>query len=350
VTNTEMAHHLRAPSGTDPGLDVTGQEHRSSKAETAAPAARAPSTTPMTAQQDESSWWSRGCLRKRMFLGRALVVLCVLIVCGGPFWSEAALPVVASVPANRPARIATRTKLLVLVIAGGSTARFKALRSMWLDTAERVAPLGVVVYLVSFGRETRVDNHTIVFRGADSLIPGVLNETIMAMDLIKRERLPGADFVHFLRTNLSSFLRFPLLLSFLSRVRDRTFLYAGYRIKNPLEPAFASGAGFLLNRASYDLLLKERRVLRFDLIDDVAVGVFMLERNIAVAPAITFCLIEEAKWGKDFRSPSCNKGHFLFRIKTGDHELDVNIWKHLSSKSEAELQKDEALPEAAESS
>jgi hypothetical protein len=285
-----------------------------------------------------------------MLFGRAVVLLCGVLVFGGWLSSEAALPVIASIAAPaKKEEISVKTQLLVLVIAGGSTPRFNALRSMWLDTAERVAPLGVVVYLVSFGSEARVDNHTIVFPGTDSLIPGVLNETIMAMDLIKREQLPGADFVHFLRTNLSSFLRFPLLLSFLSRIRDRAYLYAGYRIKNPLAPPFASGAGFLLNRASYDLLVKEQHQLRFDLIDDVAVGLFMQERNIVVAPAITFCLIEQATLAKDFRFPFCNKGHFLFRVKTEDQELDLNIWKHLVS-SEAAANRGDALPQAAKSS
>jgi hypothetical protein len=287
-----------------------------------------------------------------MFFGRALVVLGMLSVCVGWFAGEAALPVsevaapvVASVPTHSPATIsaAAGTKLLVLVIAGGSTARFGELRRMWLEAAERAVPLGVVVYLVSFGKETRVDKHSIVFRGTDSFVPGVLNETIMAMDLIKRQQLPGADFVHFLRTNLSSFLRFPLLLSFLSRMRDRPYLYAGFKLKNPDMPPFASGAGFLLNRASYDLILKKQRELWYNTVDDVAIGFFLYNEKIFVAPAFTFCVLEEASLARDFRFSHCNKAHFLYRIKTGDPELDLNIWKHLAEKEASPEQDDDSL-------
>jgi hypothetical protein len=287
-----------------------------------------------------------------MFFARALVVLCALSVCVGWAVSEAAqpvakvaVPVVASVPTHIPAKIpaAAGTKLLVLVIAGGSTPRFGELRRMWVEAAERVAPLGVVVYLVSFGQESLIDKHSIVFRGTDSWIPGILNQTIMAMDLIKRQQLPGADFVYFLRTNLSSFLRFPLLLSFLSRLRDRPFLYAGFKLKNPDMPPFASGAGFVLNRATYDLILREQRQLWYRTVDDVAIGFFLYNQKILVAPAFTFCAIEEASLAKDFRFSHCNKGHFVYRIKTGDPELDLNIWKHLAKKEATAEQDDDTL-------
>lgn len=63
--------------------------------------------------------------------------------------------------------------------------------------------------------------HSLMFPGNDSLIPGVLTETILAMEYIDKKKLPGSDFKLFLRTNLSSFWRFDMLMKMLSQFQKR---------------------------------------------------------------------------------------------------------------------------------
>lgn len=78
----------------------------------------------------------------------------------------------------------------------------------------------------------------------------------MAMELIKKYKLPGYKFRYFLRTNLSSFWRFDVLLEFLgSKVNNNLPLYAGFKYTYTNFPTFAAGAGFCLNEKSYKMLL-----------------------------------------------------------------------------------------------
>jgi hypothetical protein len=84
----------------------------------------------------------------------------------------------------------------------------------------------------------------------------------MAMGLIKKQKLPGYKFRYFLRTNLSSFWRFDVLLEFLSaKVNNKLPLYAGFKYTYNNYPVFAAGAGFCLNEKSYDMLLRGKKNL-----------------------------------------------------------------------------------------
>ena len=88
----------------------------------------------------------------------------------------------------------------------------------------------------------------LIFPGSNSLIPGVLNETILAMNLISKNRMPGHDYKFLLRTNLSSFWRFDLLLKYLEKLAGtkKNFpLYCGHFWQNNNDPPFVTGKKFL---------------------------------------------------------------------------------------------------------
>lgn len=127
-------------------------------------------------------------------------------------------------------------------------------------------------------------------------IPGILSKTIHAFDAL------SDSYDVFFRTNLSSMVMLARLDQFVQSnanvgysggfvwddaLREAVVAhgYVGYRrsVVNISEldeypgNSFVSGAGFLLNKAEAKLLVERREQLRYDLPDDVSIGL-MLDR------------------------------------------------------------------------
>jgi hypothetical protein len=143
--------------------------------------------------------------------------------------------------------------------------------------------------------ELDVANKTLYVRGDECLIPGILHKTVEALSFFLRERsslmIPPYDYVW--RTNLSSVLDFAGLERFLSSSKaldvgtksldvGTKSLYAGYiglgSLNNGSSTFFASGAGFLMSRDVAMYLVENKEFLRWDLIDDVAIGALLEPR------------------------------------------------------------------------
>jgi hypothetical protein len=96
--------------------------------------------------------------------------------------------------------------------------------------------------------------------------------------------IPPYDYVW--RTNLSSVLDFEGLERFLSSSKaldvGTNSLYAGYiglgSLNNGSSTFFASGAGFLMSRDVAMYLVENKEFLRWDIIDDVAIGALLEPR------------------------------------------------------------------------
>ena len=136
--------------------------------------------------------------------------------------------------------------------------------------------------------ELDVANKTLYVRGDECLIPGILHKTVEALSFFLRERsslmIPPYEYVW--RTNLSSVLDFAGLERFLSSSKaldvGTNSLYAGYiglgSLNNGSPTFFASGAGFLMSRDVAMYLVSNRDYLRWDIIDDVAIGALLEPR------------------------------------------------------------------------
>ena len=143
--------------------------------------------------------------------------------------------------------------------------------------------------------ELDVANKTLYVRGDECLIPGILHKTVEALSFFLRERsslmaplclrpdgcmIPPYDYVW--RTNLSSVLDFEGLERFLSSLNQTNGLYAGYiglgSLNNGSSTFFASGAGFLMSRDVAMYLVENKEFLRWDIIDDVAIGALLEPR------------------------------------------------------------------------
>lgn len=214
-------------------------------------------------------------------------------------------------------------RLLVIVIAGGSRGLiYPSYRSLWKAIAERVESFGVHVYLVSLDpnvNETIFENHQLIFRGTDTLVPGVLNETLLALDHIYANNLPGSKAGFVLRTNLSSFWQFNKLLQWLKGKLPP--LVAAY-IGGSGPGAFPSGAGTLM---SVDVCKKMLALPREPLVnskdpDDVAIGAAL--KPTPITPMARHDMLGAHG---DVKAVLTNPGYYHFRIKSHDELRDIGV-------------------------
>ena len=159
--------------------------------------------------------------------------------------------------------------------------------------------------------ELDIANKTLFIRGDECLIPGILHKTVEALSFFLHHStllepsfnsmgLKGVskaeydEFPLFIwRTNLSSVLDFAGLQRYLGTIRSTGF-YGGYVGKTVGENIFfASGAGFLMSRDVAVYLVLNKDSLRWDLIDDVAIGA-LLEPRYGIVP-IERCWIQSGE-------------------------------------------------------
>ena len=170
-------------------------------------------------------------------------------------------------------------KLLVLVIGGGANPQYDLFRTFWKLIAAQMRAQDIHVYVLSLDPGLTqplldVRAGTICFPGADNLVPGVLNQTVLALELIARRKLPGHDAPLILRTNLSTFWRLQELWLVLARRPAPGPLYGGlvYSFEGT---AFATGVAVFWNAETVRVLLERHELLEYaSKVDDVAFGAF----------------------------------------------------------------------------
>ena len=127
--------------------------------------------------------------------------------------------------------------------------------------------------------ELDIVNKTLYVRGDECLIPGILHKTVEALSFFLSS---GDPYDYVWRTNLSSVLDFEGLEKYLSSISLTKSLYAGYiglgSLNNGSSTFFASGAGFLMSRDVAMYLVENKEFLRWDIIDDVAIGALLEPR------------------------------------------------------------------------
>jgi hypothetical protein len=140
-------------------------------------------------------------------------------------------------------------------------------------------------------------NKTLFIRGDECLIPGILHKTVEALSYFL-----SFDYNFIWRTNLSSVLDFEGLERYIGTISSTGFYggYIGKTVGKALSEAtlckdiwFASGAGFLMSRDVAEYLVLNKSLLRWDLIDDVAIGA-LLEPRYGIVP-IERCWIQSGE-------------------------------------------------------
>ncbi len=187
--------------------------------------------------------------------------------------------------------------------------------------------------------ELDIANKTLFIRGDECLIPGILHKTVEALSfflhhsaLIKPSfnsmGLSKAEYDEFplfvWRTNLSSVLDFAGLQRYLGTINLSGF-YGGYiglgSLNNGSSTFFASGAGFLMSRDVAEYLVSNRDSLRWDLIDDVAIGA-LLEPRYGIVPI-------ERCWIQSGEEVVGSNGVFHYRCESYQHLRTVEFMRYV---------------------
>ncbi len=170
--------------------------------------------------------------------------------------------------------------------------------------------------------ELDIENKTLFVKGDECLIPGILYKTIEALSYFL---LSDSSYDFVWRTNLSSVLDFDGLQQYILGLGldKRTGFYGGY-VGKADGIWFASGAGFLMSRDVALYLVANRDSLRWDLIDDVAIGA-LLEPVFGIVP-IERCWVQT---GCEDISALVADGVFHFRCESYQHLRTVDFMRYV---------------------
>lgn len=187
--------------------------------------------------------------------------------------------------------------------------------------------------------ELDILNKTLYVRGDECLIPGILHKTVEALSYFLSV---DSSYSYVWRTNLSSVLDFAGLERYLGTISSTkalsvgtTSLYSGYvglgslnngSKVNPDSSSsfFASGAGFLMSRDVALYLVENKEFLRWDLIDDVAIGA-LLEPKFGIVP-LDRCWVQS---GSEDISALVSSGIFHFRCESYQHLRTVEFMRYV---------------------
>jgi len=180
--------------------------------------------------------------------------------------------------------------------------------------------------------ELDIANKTLFIRGDECLIPGILHKTVEALSFFLRELrslraqpdgciIPPYNFIW--RTNLSSVLDFAGLERYLGTINSSGFYggYVGKTVSVDENIFFASGAGFLMSRDVAEYLVLNKDSLRWDLIDDVAIGA-LLEPRYGIVPI-------ERCWIQSGEEMVGGNGVFHYRCESYQHLRTVEFMQYV---------------------
>ena len=140
----------------------------------------------------------------------------------------------------------------------------------------------VKTYFVAFkklnNKEYEINGNTIYFNGIESYIPGVLDKTIKTIRLLTT----NLTYDYLVRSNISTVIDLTKLTNLLANIKNTNIYATGWTLvgckkcgpKNFLL-SYASGTSIILDKVSAKYLLDNADKLRYDIIDDMSIGLLM---------------------------------------------------------------------------
>lgn len=168
-------------------------------------------------------------------------------------------------------------KVLVLIISDDSRSIYKKHRDIW-KLYMNLNPTFKCLFLTSKPNISQsfvdVYNNTLYVPGDESIVPGIFNKTVKAIDYFKNDNY---DYV--IRTNLSSVWNFNKFKEVL-RDAPREKVYFGLSFSD----FFAiSGSGITMSKDVYMLLLNVYEDIDYTLMDDLVIGSIMKKNVVKIS-------------------------------------------------------------------
>lgn len=172
-------------------------------------------------------------------------------------------------------------KILVLIIASDDQPVYREMQNLWRSYMH-LDPDHIEAYFLKGDPDlpypTLIQSDVLYCKTAESLKPGILNKTLLAMEHF----LPRLhEFSYVLRTNLSSFYIFPRLVEFAKTQPPAplTCYALPYYIHTLV---FPSGSGFLMSPDLVEQLLAKKETLDYLYPDDMAIGFFLQNEGLPI--------------------------------------------------------------------
>lgn len=221
-----------------------------------------------------------------------------------------------------------KIKILVLVIASDEIPVYIEFQKLWRSYMN-YNPEQVEVYFIksdpNFADICEIKEDIIWSKGRESMIPGILNKTILSMEFLMPRIKTEFDYV--LRTNLSSVWIFPKLLNFLETAPKKNF-FSGAIIWDEI----ISGSGMIFSSDLAEFIVKNKNQLfnntRFN--DDAVISYFLSNNGIKKIDYPMLNIVSKNDWN-DIISIDCSH----FRIKGPDNLRaidDAYIYRQLIDK------------------
>jgi len=173
-------------------------------------------------------------------------------------------------------------KLVILILANDNYAYIQ-MQELWrkyMNTHKNIKS-----YFVKYDSMLQSDialiNDTIFIKGNESYIPGCLDKTIKSIEFL----LKNIEFDFVFRTNLSSVVNLNKLYSLL----NNNIKYGGvigytdnesFQTHTNDRQQFVSGSGILISKDICNLIINNKSMLKYYVIDDVSLGELLQTLNI----------------------------------------------------------------------
>lgn len=167
------------------------------------------------------------------------------------------------------------------------------------------------------------DEDKMILNISDNYIPGILNKTIKAFEIINQ----SYSYKHIFRTNLSSFLILDNLIKISESLND-TKVFAGV-IGNHHNIIFVSGAGFWLSEDYINYILNNYNKLyeknyHHRISDDVCIGILLPVQKIKLHRFdLTNNLLSKDK--KQLLEDIIKNNHYHIRIKNEKNRMLIDM-------------------------
>lgn len=214
-------------------------------------------------------------------------------------------------------------KIIILILANDNNIYLKC-QSLWKKYMN-LHP-NIKSYFIKFKKDISKDGYleddTIYIDGEESLKPGCLIKTIESINFI----LNKEEFDYIFRTNMSSVIDLYKFYDFIKNKNDDCMAISGIYNNNNIKIKFPSGAGFLLSKKICQQLIDNKDKINYNLIDDVAIGLYLQNQNINIYPLTRF---EAYNYDKniDKINNELIKDYYHFRCKSFNMELTPIIMK-----------------------
>lgn len=158
-------------------------------------------------------------------------------------------------------------------------------------------------YSPTIGSDYVMKDDVLRIKGNESFVPGILNKTLKAFEFVLQTGIMD-DFDYIIRSNISTVINFDLLIN---ELRETPLIYYGGGLIHTLRwrdpnagikddeyngTSFANGTSIMMTKEALRYLIDNKDLIKKDIVDDVAIGIFFKENQPAYYPP------QEVGWKK----------------------------------------------------